>query len=53
MKCQELLAMDCHMSGGDGRGREGTGGDGRGREGTGREGIFIFFFFVKPSSVPS
>ena len=30
MKCQELLAMDCHMSGGDGRGREGTGGDGRG-----------------------
>lgn len=28
MKCQELLAMDCHMSGGDGRGREGR--DGRG-----------------------
>lgn len=30
MKCQELLAMDCHMSEGDGRGREGTGGDGTG-----------------------
>ena len=27
MKCQELLAMDCHMSGGDGTGRDGTGGD--------------------------
>ena len=25
MKCQELLAMDCHMSGGDGRGQDGRG----------------------------
>lgn len=25
MKCQELLAMDCHMSEGDGRGRDGRG----------------------------
>ena len=35
MKCQELLAMDCHMSGGGG-GRDGTG-----REGTGRKGMLI------------
>ena len=35
MKCQELLAMDCHMSGGDGTGRDGTGREGTGRDGRG------------------